>query len=136
LRKKGLAKAAKKASREANEGVDRQLCAHRCSKRGQPGEVNCETDFVARTDQFPAAGARPGDARRCFSRPIWVSRDEVPADVDRSTRNSTASRWPTAANRQQVVEKIIEGKLDKWYSEICLLEQPFVKNPDVTIEDC
>ena len=133
LRKKGLAAAAKKASREANEGVIGSY-VHMGARVASLVEVNCETDFVARTDQFQQL-ARDLAMHVTASRPMWVSRDEAPADVVERERAIYREQMAGSGKPPQVVEKIIEGKLDKWYSDMCLLEQPFVKDLNVTIQD-
>jgi elongation factor Ts len=133
LRKKGLATAAKKANRDANEGLIGTY-VHPGSKVASVIEVNCETDFVARTDEFQQL-ARDLAMHVTASRPSWVSRDEVPGDVVAKEREIYREQMAGSGKPAQVVEKIIEGKLDKWYSDVCLLEQPFVKDPNVTIQD-
>jgi len=133
LRKKGLAAAAKKSHREANEGVIGTY-VHTGARVASMVEVNCETDFVARTDQFQQL-ARDLAMHVTASRPSWVSRDEAPADAVEKEREIYREQMAGSGKPPQVVEKIIEGKLDKWYSELCLLEQPFVKDPNITIQD-
>ncbi len=132
LRKKGLATAAKKASRDANEGLIGTY-VHPGSKIATLVEVNCETDFVARTDEFQQL-ARDLAMHVTASRPLFVSRDEVPAELIAKEKEVYAEQMLNSGKPAQVIEKIVEGKLDKWYSEVCLLEQAFVKDPDVTIQ--
>jgi elongation factor Ts len=132
LRKKGLATAAKKASREANEGLVGTY-VHPGSKIATLIEVNCETDFVARTDEFQQL-ARDLAMHVTASRPLFVSRDDVPAALIAKEKEVYAEQMVNSGKPAQVIEKIVEGKLDKWYSEVCLLEQPFVKDPDLTIQ--
>ncbi len=132
LRKKGLATAAKKASREANEGLIGTY-VHPGSKIATLVEVNCETDFVARTEEFQQL-ARDLAMHVTASRPLFVSRTDVPAELIAKEKEVYAEQMANSGKPAQVVEKIVEGKLDKWYSEVCLLEQAFVKNPDVTIQ--
>lgn len=132
LRKKGLATAAKKASREANEGLIGTY-VHPGSKIASLIEVNCETDFVARTEEFQQL-ARDLAMHVTASRPLFVSRDEVPAELVAKEKEVYAEQMANSGKPAQVIEKIVEGKLDKWYSEVCLLEQAFVKDPDVTIQ--
>lgn len=133
LRKKGLATAAKKASRDANEGLIGTYI-HPGSKVASIVEVNCETDFVARTDEFQQL-ARDLAMHVTAARPIWVARENVPADVTAKEREVFSEQMANSGKPAQVVERIVDGKLDKWYSEVCLLEQPFIKDPDVTIKD-
>lgn len=132
LRKKGLATAAKKASREANEGLVGTY-VHPGSKIATLIEVNCETDFVARTDEFQQL-ARDLAMHVTASRPLFVSREDVPAALIDKEKEVYAEQMANSGKPAQVIEKIVEGKLDKWYSEVCLLEQPFVKDPDLTIQ--
>ena len=131
LRKKGLATAAKKASREANEGLIGTY-VHPGSKIVSLVEVNCETDFVARTEEFQQL-ARDLAMHVTASRPLFVSRDEVPAELIAKEKEVYAEQMVNSGKPAQVIEKIVEGKLDKWYSEVCLLDQAFLKDPDVTI---
>ena len=116
LRKKGLASAAKRASRDTKEGIIGNY-VHFGSKAASLVELNCETDFVARTDQFQQL-ARDLAMHVVAARPLYVSREEVPAD---------------AIAREKDIYG--EGKLDKWFSEVCLLEQPFIKEPERKIQD-
>lgn len=133
LRKKGLATAAKKASRDANEGLIGAY-VHPGSKVASIVEVNCETDFVARTDEFQQL-ARDLAMHITAARPLWVAREDVPADAIAKEREIYAEQMANSGKPAQVIERIVDGKLDKWFSEVCLLEQPFVKDPDVTIKD-
>lgn len=133
LRKKGLSTAAKKSAREANEGIIGHY-VHAGSKMASLVELNCETDFVARTDRFQQL-ARDLAMHVVASRPLYVSREDVPADTIEAEKVIYREQSANTGKPPQVIDKIVEGKLDKWLSEICLLEQPFVKNPDVTIQD-
>ncbi len=131
LRKKGIASAAKKADRAANEGLIESYI-HLGGKVGVLIEVNCETDFVAKTDEFKAL-CRDLCLQIAAANPTIVSREQVPeAELakEREIATSQAAGKPPAA-----VQKIVEGKLEKYFSSICLLEQPFVKNPDQTVKD-
>ena len=132
LRKKGLATAAKKASRDTNEGLVGTYI-HAGSKVAGMVALNCETDFVARTDRFQQL-ARDLAMHVVASRPLYISREEVPADLIEREKVIYREQMINSGKPEQVVDKIVEGKLDKWLSEICLLDQPFVKNPDVTIQ--
>jgi elongation factor Ts len=133
LRKKGLSTAAKKSGREANEGIIGHY-VHAGSKMASLVELNCETDFVARTDRFQQL-ARDLAMHIVAARPLYVSREDVPAEKIESEKVIYREQSANSGKPPQVIDKIVEGKLDKWLSEICLLEQPFVKNPDVTIQD-
>ena len=97
-------------------------------------EVNCETDFVARTDQFQQL-ARDLAMHVVASRPLYVSREDVPeAVLEQEKAIYPRPDGQDSGKPEQVIDQIVEGKLDKWFSEVCLLEQPFVKDPDVTIQ--
>lgn len=131
LKKKGIAKAAKKADRDASEGIIESYI-HLGGKVGVLLELNCESDFVAKNDEFKAL-ARDICMHIAAASPVAVSREEVPEDLvakEREVAVAQAEGKPPAA-----VEKIVEGKVSKFLSGICLLEQPFVKNPDQTIND-
>lgn len=133
LREKGLSSAAKKADRAANEGLIGSYI-HPGAKMASLIEVNCETDFVARTDQFQEL-ARDLAMHLVASRPVYISRDEVPAETIASEERIYREQEREGGKPDNIVERIIQGKIDKWLKEICLLEQPFVKNPDITIQD-
>lgn len=132
LRKKGLATAAKKSGRDTNEGTIGSYI-HAGAKMASLIELNCETDFVARTDRFQQL-ARDLAMHVVAARPTYVSREEVPADVVDREKAIYREQMANSGKPDHVVDKIVEGKLDKWLGEICLLEQPFVKDPDVTIQ--
>lgn len=130
LRKRGVAKAAKKANREAAEGlVDTYI--HLGGKVGVLCEINCESDFVAKTDDFKKF-VRDIAMHIAATSPVCVSREEIdPAliEAERKVAEGQAEGKPA-----QAVEKIVEGKLNKYLSENCLLEQAYVKDPDKTIQ--
>lgn len=125
LRQKGLATAAKKAGRTASEGMIGSYI--HMDKIGVMLEVNCETDFVARTDDFKELVKDIG-MHIAAANPSYLSREEVPQDV--IEREKDIYRAQVINKPPQVTEKILEGKLDKFFSETCLLEQIFVKDPD------
>ncbi|MGE5237299.1 MAG: translation elongation factor Ts [Chloroflexota bacterium] len=125
LREKGLATAAKKAGRVASEGVIGSYI--HMDKIGVLVEVNCETDFVARTDDFRGL-VKDVAMHIAASNPGYLSREDVPADV--IEREKEIYRAQIANKPPQVVEKIVEGKLEKFFGENCLLEQIFIKDPD------
>lgn len=131
LRKKGLASAAKKASRDTNEGIVGTYI-HGGGKMAAMVALNCETDFVARTERFQQL-ARDLAMHVVAARPLYVTREEVPADLIASEKVIYREQMLNSGKPEQVIDKIVEGKLDKWLGEICLIDQPFVKNPDVTI---
>lgn len=132
LRKKGLSSAAKKASRETNEGIVGHYI-HPGSKLASLVELNCETDFVARTEQFQDL-ARDLAMHVVAARPSYLRREEIPADVVAREKEIYREQMANSGKPAHVLDKIIEGKLDKWYSEVCLLEQGFVKDPDTNIQ--
>ncbi len=133
LRKKGIAKAAKKADRETNEGRVHAY-VHSNGKLGSLVEVSCETDFVARNEAFIhfcndlAMHVSAAD-------PLYVSRDQVPAELVEKEREIYRAEMQNEAKPQEIIEKIVEGKLNKWMSEIVLLEQVYVKDDSKTIEE-
>lgn len=133
LRQKGFATAAKKAERETNEGIIGHY-VHAGAKQAAMVELTCETDFVARNERFQQL-ARDLAMHIVAMRPLYVSREDVPADVVESEQAVYRQQAADSGKPDEVVNRIVEGKLDKWFNEICLLEQPFVKNPDVIIQD-
>lgn len=131
LRKKGAASAAKKADRDTKEGCIESYI-HLGGKVGVLIEVNCETDFVARNDDFRSF-VKDLCLHIAAANPVCVSREEVPADVVEKEREIASSQ--VAGKPPAAIQKIVEGKLDKFYSTIALLEQPFVKDPEKTIKE-
>jgi elongation factor Ts len=132
LRKKGVASADKKTGRSTGDGlVDSYI--HMGGKLGVLIEVNCETDFVARTDQFKGL-VRELAMQVAASNPLVVSRDQAPADMVAKEKEIYQEQVRGAGKPENVVEKIVAGKLDKFYSEICLMEQPYIKDPQKNIE--
>ena len=95
--------------------------------------LSCETDFVARTERFQQL-ARDIAMHVVASRPLYITREEVPTDLVEREKTIYREQMINSGKPAQVIDKIVEGKLDKWLSEICLLDQPFVKDPDVTIQ--
>ncbi|MFH1798359.1 MAG: translation elongation factor Ts [Candidatus Omnitrophota bacterium] len=132
LRKKGTAKAAKKASRVAGQGTIESYI-HTGGRIGVLLEVNCETDFVARNGEFRTV-TREVAMQIAAASPVYVSREDVPKEV--IEKEKEIFRGQIQGKPDSVVEKIVEGKLDKYFSEACLLEQPFIKDPEVKIQDC
>jgi elongation factor Ts len=135
LRKRGLAKAAKKSGRETGEGAVGAY-VHAGGRIGVLVEVGCETDFVAKTDEFQlfvrdlamhVAGASPV--------PRYVSREQVPADVIAREREIYLAQAAESGKPAAVLEKIVEGKVGKFLAEISLLEQPYIKDPDLKVAD-
>jgi len=131
LRKKGLAAAAKKAGRITAEGAVGSYI-HGGGKLGVLVEVNCETDFVARTEPFQEL-VRDIAMHIAAADPKFVRREEVTPEVLERERAIFSDQALASGKPANVVEKIVTGKMEKYYSEFVLLEQPFVKNPDVTI---
>jgi len=131
LRKKGIASAAKKSSREAKEGIVASYI-HLQGKVGVLVEVNCETDFVAKNDNFREF-VKDITLHIAAAHPLYVTREEVPESVIANEREIAAAQ--VKGKPENIVEKIVDGKIDKFYSTICLLDQGFIKNPDQTIKD-
>ena len=132
LRQKGLAVAAKRADRATSEGVI-QTYIHG-GKLGVMVEVGCETDFVAKTDDF-IAFAKDIAMQIAATNPVAMTREEVPADVVEREREIYKQQALDSGKPENIVEKIIDGKMNKFYSEVCLMEQAYVKDPDITIQD-
>lgn len=133
LRERGIAKAAKKAGREAGEGFVGSY-VHHTGKIATLVELNCETDFVARTEAFQAL-ARDLAIHVAMANPSYKSRDDVPEEVVRAERAMLADQARAEGKPEQVVERIVEGRLGKLYSENCLLEQPYVKDEDKKVQE-
>ncbi len=132
LRKKGLASAAKKASRTAADGLVGSYI-HAGGKIGVLIEINCETDFVARTPDFQAL-VKDLSMHIAASSPLYVERKEVPSAVLDKEREVYRAQAKELKKPENVMEKIVDGKVEKFYAEVCLLEQPFVKDPDRTVQ--
>ncbi|MEE9117920.1 MAG: translation elongation factor Ts [Calditrichia bacterium] len=133
LRKKGIARASKKASRAVNEGRI-EAYIHPGSKIGVLVEINCETDFVAKTDEFKTF-SRNVAMQIAASSPVYVKRDGVDQETIDREMDIYREQAKSQGKPENIIEKIATGKLDKFYSEICLMEQPFVKDADITIEN-
>jgi elongation factor Ts len=131
LRKRGIASASKKASRSVKEGVVASYI-HLQGKVGVLVEVNCETDFVAKNDIFREF-VKDLTLHIAAAHPVYVIRDEVPEAV--IEREREIYREQVKGKPANVVEKIVDGKLDKFYGSVCLLDQAFIKDPDKTIKD-
>ncbi|HHY35558.1 MAG TPA: translation elongation factor Ts [Firmicutes bacterium] len=126
LRKKGLATAEKKSGRAAEEGVIESYIHHN-RRVGVLVELKCETDFVARTDQFLEL-AKEIAMHIAWANPQYISRDEVPRDVLERERSIERERALQEGKPANIVDKIVEGRLAKFYSSVCLLDQPFIKD--------
>jgi len=132
LREKGLAAAEKKAGRVAAEGLV-EAYIHAGGRIGVLVEVNCETDFVAKTEEFRSF-VRDIAMQIAAMNPKYVKRDEVPEDVVNKEREILRTQALNEGKPEHIVEKIVEGRLEKYFKEICLLEQPFIKDGDKTVE--
>jgi elongation factor Ts len=132
LRTKGLSTAAKKADREAREGIVTSYI-HHGSRLGVLLELNCETDFVARTDDFQQLGREIAMQIAGLS-PQWVSRDEIPAEVLEEQRRLFTIDAERDGRPPDKVPTIVEGKLNKWFETVCLLDQPY-RDTDRKISD-
>ena len=132
LRTKGLAKAAKKAGREATEGSVVSYI-HGGGRIGVLVEINCETDFVARNEDFQAF-SREVSLQIAAMNPQFVRKDEVSADVVERERAVLLAKAKESGKPEPVFQKMVDGQISKWMKGICLLDQPFVKNPDKTME--
>jgi elongation factor Ts len=131
LRTKGIASAAKKATRATKEGVVASYI-HLQGKVGVLVEINCETDFVAKNDNFREF-VKDITLHIAAANPSYVTRDQVPVkDLD---REKEIYRGQVKGKPENITEKIVEGKLEKFYSTVCLLDQAFIKNPDITVRD-
>ncbi|GAB6063241.1 translation elongation factor Ts [Deferrisoma palaeochoriense] len=131
LRKKGLADAAKKAGRIAAEGLVHAYI-HGGGRIGVLVEVNCETDFVARTDAFQEF-VHDVAMHIAATNPRWLDQESVPEGEVENERRILTEQAAESGKPPQVIEKMVEGRLQKFLKENCLLDQPFVKNPDVTV---
>lgn len=133
LREKGLAAAAKKAGREAKDGVV-ELYSHGGGRVGVMVEVNCETDFVARTEQFRTF-AHDLALQVAASNPRYLDVTEVPTEVLESERSIARNRAKEEGKPEKIWDKIAEGRIEKFYQEVCLLKQPFIKDESQTVAD-
>lgn len=131
LREKGLAAAAKKAGRIAAEGLVESYI-HGGGRIGVLVEVNCETDFVAKTDGFRAL-VKDVAMQIAASNPAYVRREEVPGEVIEHEKEVLRVQASNEGKPANIVEKMIVGRLEKYYKEVCLMEQPFIKDPDKTV---
>jgi elongation factor Ts len=132
LREKGLAKAQKRVGRAATEGTV-AIYVHMGGKIATMVEVNCETDFVAKTDQFQAF-TKDVAMQVTAANPSYVKREDVPEEVKEKEKGIYRKQAQESGKPDKILDKIAEGKLEKFFQEVCLLEQPFIKNPDVTVK--
>lgn len=133
LREHGIAKADLKRERETKEGIIASYI-HAGNKIGVLLELNCETDFVARTDEFKQL-AKDICMQIAASNPTYISRDDVPKEIIESEKEIYRKQAKQEGKPDSMLDKIAEGRLNKFFSEVCLLEQPFIKDPDRSIED-
>ena len=133
LREKGLAKAAKKADRNASQGMVFSYI-HNNSKLGVLVELNCETDFVARTEEFQLLGHEIA-MHIAASNPTYIKPEEVPADVIAHETEVIKAQAREEGKPEKMLDKIAEGRINKYYEENCLLEQKYIRDADVKIKD-
>ncbi|MGQ9568606.1 MAG: translation elongation factor Ts [Anaerolineae bacterium] len=131
LREKGLADATKRLGREANEGIIGSY-VHAGSRVAALVELNCETDFVARTDEFQAL-AHDLAMQVVAARPLYVSPEDIPPEVLERERAIYRAQMADSGKPEHVVERIVEGKLEKFLDEVCLMRQPFIKDDSITV---
>jgi len=133
LRKAGVTKAEKKGTRSAQEGLVYSYI-HHGGRLGVLVEVNCETDFVAKTDRFKELVHNLA-IQIAATNPVSVSREQVPEELVKSEQDIYTEQAKNSKKPDKVIEKIVVGKMDKYFQEICLLEQPFIKDPDKIVKD-
>ena len=133
LREKGLAAAAKKAGRVAAEGLV-EAYIHGGGRIGVLVEVNCETDFVAKTDAFKEL-VKDIAMHIAATNPSYLKREEVPTAELEHEQAVLAEQARNEGKPEKIIEKMVAGRIEKYYKEVCLMEQPFVKDPDKTISD-
>jgi elongation factor Ts len=133
LREKGLAKLAKRMGRATTEGSV-SAYIHTGGKIGAMAEVNCESDFVAKTGEFQTF-VKDVVMQIAASNPLYVRREEVPPEVLEREKTIYRNQARESGKPEKILDKIAEGKLEKFYQEVCLMEQPFIKNADITIKE-
>jgi elongation factor Ts len=133
LREKGLAAAAKKAGRQASDGRI-EAYVHPGSRIAVLLELNCETDFVARTDDFTGL-AHDLALHIAFAAPGYLAREEVPEEVIERERAAYRAQALEEGKPERIVDRIVDGRLEKFYQDVCLLEQPFVRDEDKSIQE-
>jgi elongation factor Ts len=133
LRTRGLAKAAKKAGRIASEGVVMSYI-HGGGRIGVLVEVNCETDFVAKTEQFQELVHNIA-MQVAAANPEFLSREEVPESVLNHEKEVLKAQALEEGKPEKIIEKMVEGRIEKYYKEACLLEQPYIKDPDKSVQE-
>ncbi len=133
LRERGLAAAAKRADRQTREGIIGHYI-HAGGRLGVLAEVNCETDFVAATEEFQEL-VRDIAMQIAASNPSYVRREDVRQEEIEREKEIYHNQAQSAGKPEKIMERIVEGKLNKYYSEVCLYEQPFIKDPELTVEE-
>jgi elongation factor Ts len=133
LREKGLAKLQKRMGKVASEGVIASYI-HTGGKVGTMVEVNCETDFVANTREFQEF-SKDIAMQITASNPIYVKREDIPEEVKEKEKNIYRKQAIESGKPEKILDKIAEGKMEKFYQEVCLIEQPFIKNQDITVKE-
>jgi len=133
LRKKGIATAKKRGGRVTSEGQV-QSYIHAGGKIGVLVEVNCETDFSGKTEDFTDF-VKNIAMQVAATNPISIDRETVPSDISDKEKEIYSTQAKESGKPEKILEKIVEGKMTKFYTEVCLLEQPYVKNPDITVQD-
>jgi len=133
LREKGLAKLQKRMGKVASEGVIASYI-HTGGKVGTMVEVNCETDFVANTKEFQEF-AKDIAMQVTASNPLYVRREDVAEEAKEKEKNIYRKQALESGKPEKIIDKIAEGKMEKFYQEVCLIEQPFIKNQDITVKE-
>jgi elongation factor Ts len=133
LREKGMAAAAKRSTREATEGIIGSYI-HAGSRAAALVEVNCETDFVANTDQFQEL-AHDLAMQVVAAKPLYLTQADVPASLVEEEKSVYRAQMADSGKPEAILDKIVEGKLAKFYEEICLMEQPFIKDTAITVQE-
>ena len=133
LRKKGIATAQKRGGRTTSEGQI-QSYIHAGGKIGVLVEVNCETDFSAKTDDFTEF-VKNLAMQIAATNPVSIDREGIPSDILAKEKDIYSTQAKESGKPEKVIEKIVEGKMKKFFSDVCLLEQAYVKNPDITVQD-
>jgi elongation factor Ts len=133
LRRKGLASAAKKAGRIATDGLVSSYI-HAGGKMGVLVEINCETDFVAKTEEFQAF-VKNIAMHIAAANPQYIRREEIPAEVMEKEKEIYRTQALESGKPEKVIDKIVDGKLERFYSEVCLLEQTYVRDTDLTVKE-
>ena len=133
LREKGMAAAAKRATREAKEGLIGSYI-HAGSKVGALVEVNCETDFVAATEEFQQL-VHDLAMQVVAGKPAYLTREDVPAEVVEEEQSVYRAQMADSGKPEQILDRIVEGKLQKFYEEVCLMDQAFIKDTAITVAE-